>query len=393
MKRRMIAMGSIAAALFVAMIPQGTVQAAAISVDGDPSEWSGIPMQASSDSRVAKWAVAQDESYVYFYIQENGGNEWGQPISDTNIVIAYADAVAGQNQCGIRFAYNIESIKDDWYADIAGEVHAFSPSLEADRYEVEFAVPKAFFAEGEYVISYCGASVDSGSITDFSMPKDTETEGAETGSTESGMTPGDGQPGSTEGGMTPGDGQPGSTEDGVVPGDTETGSGIVTESTESAGNAYNGITIDGNFTDWAAITKTPVNNGSIVETAMIFDGDYVYIYIKEVTDGCATWSGPYGNGYFAIVTDLGRTTTFKLNKDSITEISGAAVRHSNLCYEIAIPASAIKAYNNTISFGYYEAEEMLVSDVANLKEDGGDKNFNGIIFDGCTGTGCIMHIR
>ena len=41
-------------------------------------------------------------------------------------------------------------------------------------------------------------------------------------------------------------------------------------------------------------------------------------------------------------TDLGRNTTFKLNKNSIDGIEGAKVSYSNKQYEIAIPASAIK---------------------------------------------------
>ncbi len=340
-----------------AVLPAQTVKAAGITVDGDPSDWSGIAMQSSDNSNIAKWAVAQDDSYVYFYVQENGGNEWGQPISDTNMTISYGDGSSG----GIRFAYNIGSIKDGYYGDISGEMHAFAPSDERDKYEVEFAVPQSFFSDSNYTISYCGASVSSSDIMDFSGGNKEETE-TETQETETQETE---APAETE------------TQETEAPAETETpGSG-------DNGNAYNGITIDGNFSDWKYIAKTPVNNGAVVEAAMIFDGDWVYIYIKDEGNGCATWSGAYSNGNFTILTDTGRNTVFKLGTNYIGGVDGAEVIYSNNQYEIAIPASAVKQYNSTISFGYYMADEMIIKDVANLQGGGG--SFGGITYDGLYG--------
>ena len=43
-----------------AVLPAQTVKAAGITVDGDPSDWSGIAMQSSDNSNIAKWAVAQE---------------------------------------------------------------------------------------------------------------------------------------------------------------------------------------------------------------------------------------------------------------------------------------------------------------------------------------------
>lgn len=72
-----------------------------------------------------------------------------------------------------------------------------------------------------------------------------------------------------------------------------------------------------------------------------------------------------------------------MNKNSIDGIEGAKVSYSNKQYEIAIPASAIKQYKDTISFGYYMSEDMFVKDIANLKEnDSKDKSFHGIKYDG-----------
>ena len=345
------------------VLPAQTVKAAGITVDGDPSDWSGIAMQSSDNSNIAKWAVAQDDSYVYFYVQENGGNEWGQPISDTNMTISYGDGSSG----GIRFAYNIGSIKDGYYGDISGEIHAFAPSDERDKYEVEFAVPQSFFSDSSYTISYCGASVSSSDIKDFSggNKEETETETQETEAPAETETQETEAPAETE------------TQETEAPAETETpGSG-------DNGNAYNGITIDGNFSDWKYIARTPVNNGAVVEAAMIFDGDWVYIYIKDEGNGCATWSGAYSNGNFTILTDTGRNTVFKLGTNYIGGVDGAEVIYSNNQYEIAIPASAVKQYNSTISFGYYMADEMIIKNVANLQGGGG--SFDGITYDGLYG--------
>lgn len=382
-----------------AVLPAQTVKAAGITVDGDPSDWSGIAMQSSDNSNIAKWAVAQDDSYVYFYVQENGGNEWGQPISDTNMTISYGDGSSG----GIRFAYNIGSIKDGYYGDISGEIHAFAPSDERDKYEVEFAVPQSFFSDSNYTISYCGASVSSSDIMDFSggNKEETETQETETQETEAPAeteTQETEVPAETETQETEAPAET-ETQETEAPAETETQETEVPAETESQeteapaetetpgsgdnGNAYNGITIDGNFSDWKYIAKTPVNNGAVVEAAMIFDGDWVYIYIKDEGNGCATWSGAYSNGNFTILTDTGRNTVFKLGTNYIGGVDGAEVIYSNNQYEIAIPASAVKQYNSTISFGYYMADEMIIKDVANLQGGGG--SFGGITYDGLYG--------
>ena len=367
--RKKIWAGAVATLVaFGAVLPAQTVKAAGITVDGDPSDWSGIAMQSSDNSNIAKWAVAQDDSYVYFYVQENGGNEWGQPISDTNMTISYGDGSSG----GIRFAYNIGSIKDGYYGDISGEIHAFAPSDERDKYEVEFAVPQSFFSDSNYTISYCGALVSSSDIMDFSGGNKEETE-TETQETETQETE---APAETE------------TQETEAPAETETQETEAPAETETPGsgdngNAYNRITIDGNFSDWKYIAKTPVNNGAVVEAAMIFDGDWVYIYIKDEGNGCATWSGAYSNGNFTILTDTGRNTVFKLGTNYIGGVDGAEVIYSNNQYEIAIPASAVKQYNSTISFGYYMADEMIIKDVANLQGGGG--SFGGITYDGLYG--------
>lgn len=316
--------GGIMLAAALTLFPAGYASAASVSVDGNPSEWSGVEMQDSSSSEVSKWAVMQDDEYVYFYVQQNGGNEYNLPMTNTSFSIAYKDGSAGNNT-QIRFSYMMKEIKDAWYADISGTKKAYAPSKEANKYEIEFAVPRSFFGGGEYTLTYCGASVDSKDIrnaADYEQPAPTEA-------------------------------------------------------------VYDGITIDGTFTDWDAVARKDIQDQWIDQTAAVFDGDYLYIYIKEKENGSATGAGESSNGKYTIYTDLGRHTTFQLRKDHIEGIEGAKVSYSNKQYEIAIPASAIRQYKDTISIGYYMSEDMLVKDLANLKEDSDkDKTFTKIVYDG-----------
>ncbi|MGN0167660.1 MAG: Firmicu-CTERM sorting domain-containing protein [Acetatifactor sp.] len=152
---------------------------------------------------------------------------------------------------------------------------------------------------------------------------------------------------------------------------------------------YYGITIDGDFSDWAGVQKYSGGFG-VNEVAFVFDGDYLYVYIDEPTQAfSATWSGPNSNGKFALETDLGYQTLFQLTQEnggSVAGVDGALCVHSDTTWglpgyywEIAIPASNLGAYNQTVSFGHYLAEGMYVTDVANISggSTGGDSSETG----------------
>lgn len=92
-------------------VPAVQVAAAAnVSVDGDPKEWTGVEMQSSTDSAVAKWAVMQDEDYMYFYVQQNGGSEYGLPVTNTFVSIKYQSGQGGSHT-QIRFANMMKEFK------------------------------------------------------------------------------------------------------------------------------------------------------------------------------------------------------------------------------------------------------------------------------------------
>ena len=89
---------------------------------------------------------------------------------------------------------------------------------------------------------------------------------------------------------------------------------------KSAGKSrYEGITIDGDFSDWDAVAKYDTNQNALDEVAMVWDGDMIYLYfgMNGNSDGAGnwnevSWSGPNGTGVFAITTDLGKTLKFQL---------------------------------------------------------------------------------
>ena len=173
------------------------------------------------------------------------------------------------------------------------------------------------------------------------------------------------------------------------------------EEEEQPAARYEGITIDGAFSDWDAVAKTPVNRGgTLSEVAMVWDGDYVYLYFKENAQNwnAITWDGAYSNGQFAITTDIGRSVLVRLSHRNNSEpcvngVDGAKVAVDSTAWgqdsyqwEVSIPSGELPKYKQTISFGLYQGE-TFIQDVANLQgdPDADNKNFSGIIYDGLYG--------
>ena len=177
------------------------------------------------------------------------------------------------------------------------------------------------------------------------------------------------------------------------------------EKEEQPAARYEGITIDGDFSDWDAVAKVSVNENkgwdTVDEAAMVWDGDYIYLYFMAAGDanGAGNWTsvcgaGPHNNGQYVITTDLGRMLLIQLKQDgTVGGIDGAHAAINNKewfgaphMWEVAIPSDELPQYNNTISFGLYQGQ-TFVSDVANLQgnPDAGDKKFEGITYDGLYG--------
>lgn len=117
---------------------------------------------------------------------------------------------------------------------------------------------------------------------------------------------------------------------------------------------YSGITIDGDFSDWNTISKVQNYHVNMMEAAMVWDRDYLYIYLKENPDwyqGNLHLSTPYSNGNFCIETDMGyKSSIFILGPNSgepSAKINGESVeiKYSNAMYEVAVPVEKIYGYN------------------------------------------------
>jgi uncharacterized protein (TIGR04145 family) len=155
---------------------------------------------------------------------------------------------------------------------------------------------------------------------------------------------------------------------------------------------YAGIVIDGKFSDWAAVTKYDAgcpNDGHpncLEKAALVFDGQWVYCYLSEAAGSIASSAGGTSDGWYAITTDLGRQLVFQLKSEGVVSgVSGATCSHVGRQWEIAIPASELPSYSQTISFGL-NLTEPFVSDVANLQESDQGGQFDGqVVIDGLFG--------
>ncbi len=181
--------------------------------------------------------------------------------------------------------------------------------------------------------------------------------------------------------------------------DDEGAVGITAESLESSlvadtsKPAAPAIELDGDFSDWEGHEATAVNDGLLSYMDMIWSEDGgLYIYLQEA-DG--NWGavaqnvGGWYDGRYVITSDTGRQMVFILRVDTNTgeawlqdadgnrfedaevvyvkgEIDTTTWQPTGGKYEIKIPSSMVKSYNESVSLGYYLSEnQKIVADVAN----------------------------
>lgn len=161
---------------------------------------------------------------------------------------------------------------------------------------------------------------------------------------------------------------------------------------ESSGNpdaVYTGISTDGNFNDWDAVTKYTLNepegDNCVESVAWVIDSNsgYVYVYVKDDGSNSATWAGPNHNGKFAITTDLGRTLIIQLTEDGATVAAeGCSSIHEGSQWEIAIPISSLPENNGGLNFGLYLTDATLsgYGDTGNV-ESNVDIAYDGNVSD------------
>lgn len=333
-----------------------------------------------SDNQVSDWAGAKSgDNYVFTFKTSADPSSLGQ----RNISISYADGQqhSPQDSLVITTWGGSYAVKNAWWGDISGA------SCVASGDTLTVTVPVSFFASDSFTASFGGASLTS----------------AEMG----GAPATDPDQGGSDGGANGGDtGDAGDTGSGSESGGTESGSGSESGSTggdssDTGPSAYTGIKVDGDFSDWDGVPKYDVKDvdlsgnpkgwDTVNKMAMVWDGDWVYLYFESNADdpGAMSGAGPHNNGQFSIKTDLGNETLVQLQRGpAVSGVDGATVACNNYDWaktphkwEVAIPASALGNYSKSISFGVYQVEPTITG-VTNLKDDDGGKTFDGITYDG-----------
>jgi hypothetical protein len=294
-----------------------------LTVDGETGDWANVPALTFPDSVADEWSVARDtDGNLYVTYSGTASTQWDY---------TFLNCIFQINPGGKYGDQRVTSIENLYPGAKLAYVNEANHNTAAP-YRVEFTVPAQYLPDGDFTVSLgmnATATAPSSSIP-------------------------------------------------VVDG---------TEAASGSEAAYGGIVIDGKYSDWDAVAKYDANdpNGYLDTTAMVFDGDWVYIYIKENTGCSASGAGSHGNGKYAITTDLGRTLVFQLGSDgTISGQEGASAQHVGSQWEIAIPASNLPNYSNTISFGLYQGD-TFIADVANLDGSNGGASFSGIVYDGLYG--------
>lgn len=354
-------------------ISTAAVNGSKITIDGKTSDWEGIRERESKTDKIDSWkvAIASDYSELYICYEGTASTQWDYNFMGANdemvrVHMDYHDGTQNEKSNISFTAWDGYKVKNGWNGDIAGsdiavvnEAHLNTPA----PYVVEAVIPMEFFADSDFTLTFAGTTVD---IRDVEVLKDdVQKEDTKEDSKED---------------------KKDDTNDETKKDDTKD------ETKEDDKEAvYKGITIDGRFSDWDAVTKydagcpNAVHEDCIEKTAMVFDGDYVYIYIKDGDTGSAYGAGSHSNGMYTIKSDMGNEMVFQLTQDGdINGVDKAECKHVGKQWEIAIPKSELPTYNNTISFGLY-LTEPFIENVSNLDESKGVEISTDITYDGLKG--------
>ena len=312
-----------------------------IAIDGNMSDWAEVASRPSGASNVDSWKVAYspDGNTLYFCYTGSASTEWdyGFASNDNSFKITYADGLQGADGALSINAWNGGAIvKNAQWGDVAGAQAAVvneAHGNNAGPYTVEFAVPVSFFHSMDFTLTFGGTTIGSGEIEQVN------------------------------------------------------GNAVESETPP----VYTGINIDGVYSDWAAVAKAETScpndahKGCISQVAAVFDGDWLYLYIKDGKDGNASGAGSHSNGKFAITSDLGYETDIQLSTaPAVSGVNGAQVAYVGDEWEVAIPKDQLPKYQESLSFGLYLAEP-IVNGIVNMQPDSGnnlENLFNGIIYDG-----------
>ncbi len=358
------------------------VNGSKITIDGKTSDWEGIRERESKTDKIDSWkvAIASDYSELYICYEGTASTQWDYNFMGANdemvrVHMDYPDGTQNEKSNISFTAWDGYKVKNGWNGDISGsdiavvnEAHLNTPA----SYVVEAVIPMEFFADSDFTLTFAGTTVD---IRDVEVLRgDVKKEDTKEDSKEDTK---DDTNDETKKDDTNDENQKGDTKDETKEDDKEA--------------LYKGITIDGRFSDWDAVTKydagcpNPDHKDCIEKTAMVFDGDYVYIYIKDGETSSAYGAGSHSNGMYTIKSDMGNEMVFQLTQSGdINGVDKAECKHVGKQWEISIPKSELPTYNNTISFGLY-LTEPFIENVSNLDESKGVEISTDITYDGLKG--------
>ncbi len=306
-----------------------------------------VPVSADNPNEIIEsWTMDKDDGFYSFHVIETG-NQWHHSVQEKDFVISYEDG----SRDSFRVGYDLMA-KNRNYGEISGAAVEINETSRGGIYQVDISIPEDYFTADEFTVTFNGTTIDTadlGAVTEDI--EEEETEGEETKEEES--------------------------EEEETEEDTEEEEIKETETDEKPDKdaVYTGITIDGDFADWAAVSKTAVNDGSIANIAMVFDGEDIFIMMDEPAGSAwnvSAGAGVTADGKFAITSDTGKQSIFYIDTTSVHErdsdvIEGSSIKYGGSHLELRLPASFVKEYNETISLGYFEGNERLIADVANLK--------------------------
>ena len=300
-----------------------------LALNGNEDNWKNVNSQSGNNVNNWKTAINDSGDKIAFSYSGTSSSEWDYTYASgsNSFTIKFSDG--SEKKYYVVYDGSKAVIKNEVWADIAGDATIINRANHntAGPYFIEFALPLEMFNGKEIAsIGFGGSNVDFGSIQQFS--------------------------------------------------------GVVTETPVQP--VYTGISNDGTFNDWAAVTKVDVTdpNGEIVQAAMVWDGDGLHVYIRERDGGMASHAGSHGNGKFTIKTDLGHEYVFQLNSDgTVSGLGGITGIHIGAEWEITIPGSELPGYLNTVDLALYEGA-TLVPGIANKQGTEYVSEFAGVTYDG-----------
>lgn len=342
--------GSMAVASAVCLLPdqaRDVLASDSVVCDGNSADWGSIASRGSADGSVSDWKTCVSGSYLYLYAVQNPTGAYGEAIGNTKVSLTYNDSqLYNANYSTIQFVQDWSDgsgsyvVKDGWNNNISGAQLVFeggNTDYNVDSAFAEVAIPRSWFPSEDFTLTYAGVSVSGSDIATIDGASVLEKQKEETG-------------------YGNGNSSEASTEETVETIDENEEDTTEDANADLAVTTANGITIDGNFSDWNNVQKTQNPASALKEGAAVWIGDYVYLYLREQDwwDGCATQVGPWNNGTYCIELSDGTKTNIMIGNAVAYVRSGKELReldfrYSNHEYEIAVPVSSLQGFNDKIT--------------------------------------------